>query len=309
MNYYFSTISETLNSEHPRDSSEYDAVNLDNYMKNEIPNDVQFSIPLMKLSDLITAMKPLDMTKATGLDGLTPKILKSSLEIIAPAILKFINISLLNGQLPESFKLAKIKPIHKGGPKSDPSNYRPISVIPVLSTIIEKHITKHLFAFLHKYDILHKSHSGFRKNHSCNMALISLLDKWLKNIDKGEITGAIFFDLRKVFDVADHEMLLRRLKSHKFDSRTMKWMQSYLSNRRQCIVNNMTSSSMQEVKIGVSQGSVLGPVLFLIFINGMSLFINEAYSEVYADDISYLLSIKQAILPSISKTTIHITMK
>ena len=119
LNHYFSTISNKLKSEHPQDSPEYDAVNLDtcNYIKNKI-HDIQFSIPFMKLSDLITAMKSLDVTKAIGLDSLTPKILKTSSEIIAPALLKIINISLLNGQFPESFKRAKIKPMHKGGPKN-----------------------------------------------------------------------------------------------------------------------------------------------------------------------------------------------
>ena len=198
--------------------------------------------------------------------------------------MKIINTSLQNGQFPEPLKIAKLKPIHKGGPKSDPSNYRPISVLPVLSKIIEKHITKHIFAYLNKYDILHKSQSGFRKNHSCNTALISLLDKWLKNIDKGEITGAIFFDLRKAFDVVDHEILLQKLRLHNFDSCAMTWMQSYLSNRYQCIVTSKISSSLQQVKSGVPQGSVLGPALFLIFINDMPLFINEAYAEIYADD-------------------------
>ena len=108
MNHYFPTISEKLKSEHPQDSPEYDAVNLDNYIKNKIPNDIQF-----KLSDLINAMKSLDVTKARGLDGLTLKSLKTSAEIIAPAVLKIINISLLNGQFTEPFKLAKIKPIQK----------------------------------------------------------------------------------------------------------------------------------------------------------------------------------------------------
>ena len=165
----------------------------------------------MKLTDLIATLNTLNVTKATGLDGLTPKILKTSANAIAPTLLKIINTSLQNGQFPEPLKIAKLKPIHKGGPKSDPSNYRPISVLPVLSKIIEKHITKHIFAYLNKYDILHKSQSGFRKNHSCNTALISLLDKWLKNIDKGEITGAIFFDLRKAFDVVDHKSFYRSL--------------------------------------------------------------------------------------------------
>ena len=284
LNQYFSTISERLQAEQPQNSPEFDSENLENYIKSKVPNNIKFSTPYMKLTDLIATLNTLNVTKATGLDGLTPKILKTSANAIAPTLLKIINTSLQNGQFPEPLKIAKLKPIHKGGPKSDPSNYRPISVLPVLSKIIEKHITKHIFAYLSKYDILHKSQSGFRKNHSCNTALISLLDEWLKNIDKGEITGAIFFDLRKAFDVVDHEILLQKLRLHNFDSRAMTWMQSYLSNRYQCIVTSKISSSLQQVKSGVPQGSVLGPALFLIFINDMPLFINEAYAEIYADD-------------------------
>ena len=108
----------------------------------------------------------------------------------------------------------------------------------------------------------------------------------VENIDIGEIAGTIVFDLRKAFDVVDHEILLKKLNSHKFDNSVIKWMQSYLTNRRQCIVDENASSSMQEAKSGVPQGSVLSPVRFLIFINDMRLFINDN-GELYADDVTF----------------------
>ena len=133
------------------------------------------------------------LTKATGLDGITARIFKSAATIVCATLLKIINTSFQTGVFRDSLKLAKILPIHKGGSKSDPSNYRPISILSVLSKIIVKHATKHLFAYTNKYNVLYKSQSGFRKNHSCNTALINLVDKWLSNIGNGEINGAIFF--------------------------------------------------------------------------------------------------------------------
>ena len=130
--------------------------------------------------------------------------------------LQNINISLQSGHFPGSLKIAKIFPIHKGGPTDDPSNYRPISVLPenpVLSKLIEKHVTKHLFGYLNKYDILHKIQSGFRKHHSCNTALIKLVDTWLKSIDKGEVIRAIFFVLKKAFDIVYHNVLIKKVAS------------------------------------------------------------------------------------------------
>ena len=137
-------------------------------------------IPFMQENELITTIKKLDSSKATGLDGISAKILKLSANIISR--LYFISY---NGQFPDTLKEAKILPIHKGGPKSDPSNYRPIFILPTISKIIENQVTKHMFGFLNKHKLLHKAKSGFRRKHSCNTALVNLLDKWLKNVDKG----------------------------------------------------------------------------------------------------------------------------
>ena len=181
LNSYFANISDTLKpSTQSQPSPAYDFQTLQNYIDNLIPKNIHFKIPAINLSNLITTITSLDARKATGLDGLSPKILKLSADIIAPTLLKVINISFEDGHFPDSLKIAKLNPIHKGGPKHDPSNYRPISILPVLSKVIEKHIAKHLFAFLNKYNVLHTFQSDFRKHHSCNTVLIGLVDKWLK---------------------------------------------------------------------------------------------------------------------------------
>ena len=112
-----------------------------------------------------------------------------------------INISILNGQFPDTLKVAKFIPIHKSGAQDDPANYMPISILSILSKIIEKHVKKHLFAYLNKYSLLHMSQSGFRKHHSCNTALINLIDRWLSNIEKGDILGAMFFSICAKFSM------------------------------------------------------------------------------------------------------------
>ena len=175
----------------------------------------------MKQSDLLSIISTLDVKKATGLDGITAKILKSSAETVCPSLLKIINISIASGKFSNSLKLAKLIPVYKSGPQNDPSYYRPISILSILSKIIEKHVTKHLFAYLNKYDLLHKCQSGFRKNHSYNIVLINLIDKWLKEIDKGKYNRCNIFDLRKAFDVVDHELLLQKLAAYNFSAKSL----------------------------------------------------------------------------------------
>ena len=192
LNIFFSSISDKLKTNQSNQGSGVDWKTIEEHMTNKVPADVKFTIPLMKLSDLKSCINSLDASKAIGLDGISPRIIKLSSEIISPTLLDIINASFITGNFPDSLKSARINPIHKGGAKCDPANYRPISILPVISKIIEKHVTKHLFGYLNKYQLLHKSQSGFRKHHSCNTALIKLVDNWLKSIDNGETVGHYF---------------------------------------------------------------------------------------------------------------------
>ena len=186
-------------------------------------------------------------------------------------------------------KISKVCPIHKGGPESDFGNYRPISVLPSFSKIFEKLIHKRLSDYLEKLNILTQSQYGFRAHHSTAMALLDFYDN-VDAIDNKKYSIGIFVDLQKAFDTIDHGILLNKLYYYGIRGVPLKWFQNYLHDRKQFVTLNGVASDYLPVHCGVPQGSILGPLLFLIYVNDIVNCSNLLHFIIFADDTNMLFS-------------------
>ena len=261
---------------------------LQDFVDSNVNDGTKFSIPFVNCSFVSNYLSNMDIKKATGLDSIGPRLLKIAPNVLTPSItyVYIINRSIESGVFPCIWKNAKVNPIFKSGDKYNVNNYRPISILPTLSKIIEKWIEKNLMLYLDKHTLLHKNQSGFRKNHSTESALILMTNTWLKAINNGKLVGCAMIDFRKAFDLVDHELLLQKLRIYKFSESTLLWFKSYLNNRTQQVVVNNLNSTSGVVECGVPQGSILGPILFLLFINDLPLTLQNlpVSVDLYADD-------------------------
>ena len=235
---------------------------LNNFVQSKVPTTTKFNIPLTTLTFVRNFLSNLNINKSTGLDNIGPRILKLSANVLAPSLLVIVNKSLITGKFPCSWKEAKVKPLFKTGAKDDKNNYRPISILPTVSKLIEKWVESKFSKYLNEYNLLHQSQSGFRSKHSTESAIVRMIDSWLKAVNDGKLTGCVMVDFRKAFDLVDRKILLNKLKCYKCDVNCLSWFESYLSNRTQRVSLNNNHSAPASVKCGVPQGSILGPLLF-----------------------------------------------
>jgi hypothetical protein len=186
-------------------------------------------------------------------------------------------------------KLAKIVPLFKSGDSQQISNYRPVSILSLFSKIVEKLMYNRLYSFIEKNDILYKYQFGFREKHSTNLALITLTDKILSAIDKGNIVVGVFLDLKKAFDTVNHNILMKKLYKYGVRGIAYDWFTDYLCNRKQYVCFNNHDSNEEIISCGVPQGSILGPLLFLLYVNDIFRVSEEIFPIIFADDTNVFL--------------------
>ena len=266
-------------------------VNPVDYVKQCFPKQPNiFKFKDIKEKDVLKLIKNIPGGKATGMDNFQVKVLKIAAPEISRSLAYLFNFSLKTGKFPADWKLARITPIHKKGPKIDQENYRPVSILPVISKFIERLVHNQLYDHLVQNNLLCMQQSGFRKRHSCQTSLHRLHEQLYEDLFNGKVVGLIALDLRKAFDTVDHKIMLDKLKYYGVNGTEHDWFKSYLHNRFQIcsIYNNMSDS--HKITCGVPQGSILGPLMFIIYVNDMPKCFKDCNVNIYADDTTFYVA-------------------
>ena len=238
---------------------------------------------VVRESQVYKLLKSLDISKATGPDNISGKMLKECAREIAPSLCKVFNVSLTLGCLPKDWRIANVTPIFKKGSHNDAANYRPVSITSLVCKILEKIIYDHIINFLDTHGILLDNQHGFRKQRSCETQLLSAINDWSESLENRTPLDIIYLDFSRAFDSVPHKKLLYKLKKYGICNNVFNWLRSFLTKREQRVVVNGKYSSWSSVTSGVPQGTILGPLMFLIFINDICNNIDST-CRLYADD-------------------------
>lgn len=259
------------------------------YLKKVTNYSFKFeSISENNIMDIINKLK---CKSSTGFDNISTKLLKFIAPVITSPLCMIINQSLKTGIFPDKCKIAKVIPIYKKGKNVLFENYRPISLLPAMSKVFERVVFDQIYKYFHVNKLLYVSQYGFRKDHSTEFAATELIDRVHNYLDKGETPFALFLDLSKAFDTLDHNILLHKLENYGIHGIPLNWFESYLRNRSQYVEFRTSVSQKKIISTGVPQGSILGPLLFLIYVNDISKVSNKFISILFADDTALSSSI------------------
>ena len=215
---------------------------------------------------MIEGMNKISSTSAAGPDGFPAVLLKKCKDSLKTPIRLIWQNSVNNSDIPACMKLGIITPIHKGGSRGEPKNYRPVSLTSHIIKIFERIIVKKLVQYLERNNLLNNGQHGFRKERSCLSQLLEHYQALSEALEDWEVAEVLYIDFAKAFDKVDHGVLMRKLRKLGIGGLAFRWIHSFLSNRKQLVVIERISSNESDVRSGVPQGTVLGPLLFILFI-------------------------------------------
>ena len=249
----------------------------------------EFSLSIVSEKEVLKVVNSIGVDKATGLDNFAAKFLKDGVNKLIEPLTHVINLSIHSGVVPEDLKTARVVPLYKKNDKTDPGNYRPVSILNIVSKILERLVYNKLQNYLTEKQLLYEFQSGFRTSFSTDTCLLHLTDYIRLQTDQGNYTGMVLLDLQKPFDTVDHTILLDKLKAMGLNDTGINWFHSYLTDRSQFVNIGDTMSSPGLITCGVPQGSILGPLLFLVYVNDMVSAV-KCKLLLYADDSALLVS-------------------
>ena len=280
---YFANVGSRLASKIPISSKSPGSFLNGNYMNS-------FFLSPTDEAEVLRIISSLKSKKSCGKDGISNIFLKDIAECIISPLTKIMNASLATGIVPEEMKMAKVVPIYKAKDPTHFINYRPISLLPAISKVLEKVVYRRLYNYISLNEILYQSQYGFRSSHSTTYAVSELTSNILKGFDNKEITLAVFLDLSKAFDTVDHQILLKKLEHYGVRGVPLLWFKNYLIGRKQFVKYQSYESNLQNLEYGVPQGSVLGPLLFIIYMNDLISSLSICKAILFADDTTIYIT-------------------
>ena len=241
-----------------------------------------FEIPKAEVSDVNKLLKNINIKKATGPDTIPPKLVKLSANILDSHLCNIINKDLESNSFSDGAKIASVRPIYKKKSRHQVGNYRPVSILNTFSKIYERYIRNSVIPFVD--NLLSVLISAYRQTYSSNHVLIRLIENWKQSLDKNKFVGVVLMDLSKAFDCIPRELLIAKMDAYGFDLNSLTFFYSYLKNRKQSVKINNTCRIFQILLSGVRQGSILGPILFNIFINDLLMSTKNSELHDFADE-------------------------